>query len=206
MVTKAQIADLIRDNKSGGIPSADNTKFAERNIFKMVDIAYSSLLELAYKEGEKNFGSYVTTHTNIAVKFDEDRDEKFSDLPAKLLSLPNDEGLREVRATQDVKSPFILTNNGNVGIYTGLHAEKGGGIPVCYLEGDKIFYQGLSDNIKKVLIKLVGSIENLNKNKAIPIPADKELQLYDIVVERMTEQKVTKEDNYNNANSNLIGR
>jgi len=206
MVTKAQIADLIRDLKSGGIPNADNTKFDERDIFKMTDIAYSSLIAITHQQGETNFGSYITAYPDIKVEKDDVRNEFFSNLPAKLLTLPNDEGLRKVQPIQDRGVSIIITNNGNEEIYSGLHAGGLGGRSACYLEGDKIFYINLSSHITSVLIKQISSIEALDKDKAIPIPADKEQQLFDMIVERLTEQKRTTEDTYNNANSNLTTR
>lgn len=205
MITKNQIANLIIDLKSGGEVSS-SSKYDVRDVYHLIDIARDYLIQVDYNrnraEGDYSInGDFVTAFKNVEVKIDEERNERFSYLPSRVINLPYNRGLRQVSAMQGQGDAFIISENGAIAIFDKLEA---GSISntICYLEGKKIFYKNIPENITKILIKMVASLDNIGEDDPIPIPASMELELYEKVVSLLNEEKATPQDLVSDSSSN----
>lgn len=200
MITKEILAALIQDNKAGGDPPA-NSKFHTLNIYKWISIAWSTLVDIEYRQTKDINDAFIQPFSNVDVKFDSDRDEFYSDLPARLVAMDEVAGLRTVSPMKDRKTEFLIDRIGSAAMYDGLEAGLSQ-LTSIYLEGNKIFYDHLdSDNIKKVLIRMVADVDTLAANVPIPIPANKERALVDQVLELLDEPKQTPQDKHNDSNT-----
>ncbi len=204
-MTKKEAYELVIDRLSGGDPSAVN-KYHPEIVYKNIELARNFMIKVEFNEA-RNAGTYdingefISAFNCVPVKYDECRDEYYSKLPGRIISLPMNRGLRSVSPTKGQQTPFNIVPNGSAGVFEGLEAQYLAGTE-CYVEGDKIYYRALDHaNVKQVLIKMVASINDLDEDEQIPIPADKETMLLDKVVEMLTDSKVTIQDKHNDSNT-----
>ena len=208
-ITKRQLADLVRDDMSGGRPG-DVTKFRYLTIYKKIELARNELIMRNFYEhrNENSYdinGDFITSFCPVEIEFDEKRCEYYSDLPAKVISLPDNRGIRQVSEIKGQKTPFIKMVNGAVGTFGCLEAGGLGGATGYYPEGDRIYYVNKPDSIDEVLMKLVASVDDLDEDENLPIPAEYEKILYDTVKQMMLEKLQIPEDKINDSNNQTPG-
>jgi hypothetical protein len=185
MVSKKIIADLIIAQKSGGFATSQS-KIDERDVFALVDIAVGALVDAEYRQNLAK-GSYsinnswISTYPEVQIYFSEVRKEKYVTLPVKPIELPGDRCIRLVCPTEDQSDMFVLVDNNAQGIFKELEAGNLSGLKVCYLEGDRIYFPGLTRNISKVMVKMLAGTDGLDENAPIPIPAITQKMLYEQV-------------------------
>lgn len=207
-MTKKEAYELVVDILSGGDDSA-TSKYHEEVVYKQLEIARNFMIKRAYIEN-RNEGSYdisgefVKGFQCVPVLLDDCRDEYYSDLPAKLISLPNNRGLRSVSPMKGQNAAFSIVPNTGAGVWEGLEANDLGGTE-CYLEDSRIYYKKLdASNVKQVLVKMIASIDNLDEDEQIPIPADMEALLIEQVVAAFSPSKATVQDKHNDSNTQQI--
>ncbi len=202
MITKKQIAEIIADIKSGGDP-VPNSKYDPRNIGVIVDIARNTLIDTEIRQYGRISEIFTKAFNNVEVKTDTDRDEKFSDLPSIICALKKDQGLRQVSPMKDQRKVFVIGQSGDLALFDGME----GGLTdrtIAQLEGQRIYYVNINRNVKKVLIKMIPSIADIDINESIPVPGDKETALINIIKDMFQESKKTAEDKYNDNNTQQI--
>lgn len=207
MITKRNVADIIRSDMSGGMPS-DDSKFRRPMIYKRTELVLNTLMMIYFiegkKEGDRNVdGVFVVPFPEVDVKYDATRDEKYSDLPGRIVSLPGGRGIKNVTLPQEKGTPFIAMANGQAEMMSQLEAGNLGGKKSYYPEQNRIYYKNVGDEITKVFIRMLVSVEDLQPDEPIPIPAAYEDKLIEMVKERMMLKKDTPEDKYNDNNPNL---
>jgi len=198
MITKRQIAEIIADIKTGGDPVV-NSKYDPRNIGVIVDIARNTLIDTEFRQYGKISEVFTQAFKNVDVQTDTDRDEKFSDLPSIIAALKKDQGLRQVSPMKDQINVFGIGESGDRAMFHGTEGELSQR-PIAMLEGQRIYYEGIGPNIKKVLIKMIPSIADIGLDESIPVPGDKETALINIVKDMFHESKTTVEDKSNDNN------
>ena len=98
-ITKKQLSDYIRDIKFGGDPTLSG-KIHPTMIWKTADIVIGKMIEAAmFKNQDSNGyeinGDFISTYTADVLNNTE-RDEKYSKLPAQVISLKNNRGMHRV--------------------------------------------------------------------------------------------------------------
>lgn len=204
------MSHLILSIKSGGEASAD-FKIDVREINLVCDIAIGYLLGKNYFQNrtEGGFeidGAFVRSFKNQKVYLDQSREEYYTDLPAKLISLPNDRGLVQMSGMVGQNKAFLRLPTPGNRVFSALEA---GNMPdeiYYYLEGDRVYYKGIktaSRWIPEVLIKMVASVEDLDETAALPIPSSMSVEFIEIVKQILDEEKNTPIDDVNdNSNNN----
>lgn len=206
MITKRNIADIVKSDLSGGDPS-DDSKFHKAMIYKRTEMVLNTLMMQNFIEhrNENSYdidGVFVVPFPDVTVQYDAKRDEKFSDLPGRVVSLPDGRGIRSVTLPQEKGTPFIAMANGQAEMMSLLEAGNLGGKRSYYIEQNRIYYKNVADSINEVFIRMVVSVENLRPDEAIPIPAAYEDKLVEMVKQRMMIKYQTPEDKYNDNNPN----
>jgi len=204
MITKAQIAALVADIKAGGDPP-ENSKYHPKNIAVIVDFVRNTLIETEYRQTGTISDILVKGFNNVKVQKDTERDESFSELPSTIAAIMDNLGLRQVSPMKDQKMVFAISFNGARAMFEGLEGQLTQRT-IVYPEGNKIFYENIDPNVEKVLIKMIPSVLTLKDNDPIPVPANKEKLLIDLVREQLDEAKFTVQDKYNDANSQQLSR
>lgn len=210
-ITKAQISVLVQDLVGGGDQPV-GSKYHRDNIAKVTELAVNELITLDYfrsrNEGNYNInGDFITAFPSdsfpddITVEFDKRREEYYSVLPSKYASLPHDRGIRHVSEIQNQANEFIKTPAGSLSVYRNLEAGNTGGITSYYVEAGRIYYKNTAIGLKKVLIKLIRAVEDIEPDEALPIPSSMELTLLEKVVEIMEISKEELQDRINDNNT-----
>jgi hypothetical protein len=206
-ITKNELSDLIRDKKLGGDATISG-KLHPTIIHKMADTVIGKLIETAmFKDKDSNGyeinGEFISVFKNVKVKYDEDCDEYYSDLPAPLISLKDDRGLVRVSEMKSIDNAFAIVGNGSHDVFAILDAHYLNTKTEVYLQGNQIRYRKLRTGVKEVLVKQVAGISSLDADDPIPVPASMEADLVEMVSALLDEGKVTTQDKYNDNNPNI---
>lgn len=208
MITKRQFAELVIRNLSGGAISNRN-KFDEREVFKYADMAISAMIAEEHKIKRSQASAYINgnyvTAFEVKVKYDLSRKECYMDLPAEMISLANDNGLRMVSPIHDQESPYMIIANGMQSVFSKL--EAGLNDPYIfdvYVQGGQIRIPRMSNfqKPKKLLVKMICSTSGLKPNDPLPIPANSEWELVTEVVKLYRNQGITPNKQSNDGNPN----
>ncbi len=204
-ITKRELSDLVRDGKFGGDPVLG--KIHPTIIWKTADTVIGKFIEQAmFKTPDSNGyeinGDFLTTKT-APVKYDEDRDEKYSILPAQVISLKKNRGLHRVSELKNKENAFTQVGNGSNDIFSILDVHYLNSKTEFYQEGDKIYYRNIGVTVDKVMIKMVAGISHLDPDELIPIPAIMEDDFIERIKDILTESRVLPQDKNNDNNPNM---
>lgn len=205
-ITKKQLSDYVRDIALGGDPNMSG-KLHPTMIWKTADIVIGKFIEQAmFKTSDSNGyeidGDFISTFT-APVLNDEARDEKYSVLPAQVISLKNNRGLHRVSETKDKEHAFSQVGNGSHDIFSILDVHYLNTKTEFYQEGSKIYYRNIGLTVENVLIKMVAGTSGLDPDEDIPIPAIMEDDFIDRVLEILTGERISPQDKNNDNNPNL---
>lgn len=209
-LTKAEIADLVIEIKSGG-DTPNSPKYHAQVIYKIAEIARNYFIRVAYNlarnEGQKHInGDFYSPHRNVTVKRDSETNRFYFDAPAKIISLPHMRGMRSISLMQDIDNPFDIVPSGSGAIYAGLEADDMSG-PEAYPEGNRWYLRNVNDDICKcpLLVVQLSSIDKLDEDAVIPIPSEFEADYIEKIKEMLDEQKATPQDKHNDSNIDTNG-
>ena len=206
-MTKEQLIDLIIDRLAGGdCPQELKGKYHPEIVSKHIGIAMNYLMQnIVVKEAERSgtsvYDAYTKTFKNIEVLFDAYRNEKYSLLPCSVVVLPENRGVRMISPMHDQKTNFVYRANNSVSIYGHLDVNFVSDRTRFYVEGSTVFYdEHLSDDINKVLMKLIPEFDSLDDDDEVGIPSAYGKLIFDLVIQSMLGKPPEKMSNDNNAN------
>ncbi len=211
MITKRILGEKILRRINGGdyTPSSSNVK--AQDVYLELEAARNTLIQKILNESHEDISSqFETTYTNIVVSKDTERERFYSTLPAQLISLvikgnsSNNIGIRQISGMKDEYDVFVPMNSNDSGVFFGLPASGLNGKIGFWSEGDKVLYENMPYywEGKNVMIKMISSIYDLDEDDFIPIPAGEELNLEDLVYQRMAGMRNTPESKLADASPN----
>ena len=209
MITKRQFAELIITELSGGDITMRN-KYDERDVFRMADMAISDMIAAEYAQKKKMAdsyinGNYVKVFEKVKVKWNNNRKVSYFDLPAEMIALDNDKGLRQVSFMEGETEPFTIIANGSVSIWDSLQVASGNGSFDVYVEGATVIIPDMPKGYAcKLLVKMICSTSNLDSDELLRLPAQGELALYEKVLKLFGVQQKTPQKMSNNSNPNTV--
>jgi hypothetical protein len=212
-ITKNNLSDFIRDSKLGGDPTLSG-KIHPTIIWKAGDIVIGKMIkEAMFKDKDSNGydinGEFVSQFPNnshpepITVKTDTITGEKYSDLPAQLISLKDDRGLVRVSELKNLDNAFSIVGNGSNDVYSILDVHYLSAKTEVRIQGSQIYYRNIRPAVKEVIVRMVAGIGSLDGDDPIPIPGDLEFDFITLVSELLNEGKLTTQDKSNDNNSNI---
>jgi hypothetical protein len=201
--TKFSLAEQCLRILSGGDVSKDS-EIQIREVMLAVSQARDFLVRqelwqlLALGEVDIS-GEYITSFEDVAVKKDVNKNLFYSDIPAEYINLPRDTGVYQISLMQDQFNSFVPVSASFLSMYRGLAAQNLNGRKGYFVEKGKVYYTGLesSDNVEKVLIKLVVASSEIDEDDVFPIPADKELEVIRMAVQMYSMEKQIPNDQLN---------
>ena len=212
-ITKNELSDLIRDKMLGGDDTLSG-KLHPTIIWKVADTVIGKLIESAmFKDKESNGyeinGEFITQYPSqsnpkpITVKIDSITGEKYSDLPAPIISLKNDRGLVRVSEIKSTNNAFAIVGNGSHDVFSILDVHYLNQKTEVYLQGNRLIYRNIRTGVEEVLVKIVSGISSLEPDAPIPVPAGLESDLIEMVCLLLQEEKITTQDKSNDNNPNI---
>ena len=211
-MTKKNFIDLIIHKLNGGDSTPDTKgKYHPEIIAKYVELAFSSIINGIQEQAIKyrDFGqldSYTVTYSPVTVTYDSTREEYYSDLPAKIMNLYKNRGMRFITPTNDQSYHFIYRENNTSNVYNELEVGLLDNKPRWYIEGDKVYYdkQNMIDEIKNngVMMKFIVPLDEIEEDVNMPIPAGREDYVIDFILKYL--QQMLPEDVNNDNNSKQV--
>lgn len=214
MLTKKQIVDLVIENKAGGI-SPDYKKYHPSVIQKALDLALSQLIAIEVKEQQQQ-GDYVLESSYVKVfegsqspkiKYDTYRDMCYILLPARIISLSRNIGLREISWPQGMTMPFRIIDASAYSVFSNL--ESGilpDGVFFAQMEGNRVYFPDMPRKFvnRRLVVKMICGSDGYGQDEALPIPDSKTALILDMLDRMFDEQKQTKQKMTNDSNPNTF--
>lgn len=178
-LSKRKLAALVKRKLDGGIGMS--SKYDERTIFLYIDATIATMIGQAYREsGEEQYiSSDWVKSFFVKTKMDYVRGEAFFLLPATLISLYGDAGLRQVSFRKGQKTPLIIQRNGDASIFSNLEANDVGDNYVCYLEENKVYIPEFKEPKVTMLVKMVCGTDGYQMNTPMSYPSTMEAEIID---------------------------
>jgi len=201
--TKKQLAEQIIRILNSGDVSTDNS-IDPRELLLAIEQERDRLVRLRLFESMKMGnptipGDVVSAFDSIKIKKDVVKNLLYSDLPGRVMSLPEDKGIAHVSYTKDQYNAFVRMPNGSLSLYNGLLSSMIGGRGGYWLEGDRLYYNDSVDDCcgNTVIVKMVMNSGDLDPNEPFPIPSDLESEVVKNVISLYSLMKQAPNDEQN---------
>jgi hypothetical protein len=198
-LTKEQIIESVSDKY--GI-TADRKKGFHPNVLAVfIEMGFNQIVfEVCKQAFAKNDYSVLDSYTKpyeAKIECNEKRNEWFCELPAPIIQLPMNRGIRLISPLQDRKINFIYRANGESEIYENISGySETQTIPTWYVENEKIFFDHrMTKELAEagVLIKLVVPFREWKDEDFLPLPSGQDFNIVQ-VVEQIINGKQKEQD------------
>lgn len=190
---KAQWIELVKRNLDGGdAPVELRGRNHEREIELYLSIAFDTVLnrkasqfqEMAAETGKDSWKWDALTKPYVLdIKTDSVRDRKYSDLPAAVLSIVNNAGVRMVFPVKEESSAFLPRWQTDTFLMDGLDVNLVTGLIYYTVEGQKIYYSGdMNCNWTSVMAKLVLKFNEFESDDEISVPEGKDAEILQLAI------------------------
>ena len=179
-MSKKELIELILDRLSGGdAPQEVRGRYHPEIISKHIGMAYRTLV--SYTDNLDSYSkSYITS-----VSLDIEREQYYSDLTASIVILPENAGIKQISPVKDQATSFIPIGLASYPVFSELEVSKVDDVPAFSLEGSKVYYTWMKEDITSVLMKLVVEFDEYDDDDDINILAGKEENIFQIVVNNL---------------------
>lgn len=197
---KAQWRELILRNLGGGdSPSELRSRYHEREIELYLGVAFDTIMnrKLSQKqELESDLGYSAWRYDALTKSFvldilhDNVRNRKYAVLPASILSITNNDGIRMITPTQEETTAFLPRKIVDNFLMNGLDVNTITGLIYYTLEGNKIYFTGAMDcNWTQVLAKLALRFTEFDDNDEINLPEGQDAELIQITLSLLQQKQ-----------------
>lgn len=173
------IAEQIQRIFAGGDSSEDN-ELDIREVELLVSQAHANLIKIDYFNNLKAEGlhgvngQFKTTIYKLPIKLDEDRQEKYVELPKQYLNLPHGKGLDFVSEWNKPKAkPILITTAGHDFFSEGQLWSHMEGHFTCYPEGSRVYFSNKTN--REFMVKFANV--RLVLNDPSNVSADQEMAI-----------------------------
>jgi len=206
---KIQFLDILKDMLAGGdCPQELKGKYHPEVLARHVEMGMDYMIaNVLYPKASKNenWGAldiYIKTYKDVAILYDEDRDEYYCIMPVQPVSLPSNRGVRVVSPMKDQANRFIYRDNNSNNYYDKLEVNQVIDDVRYYVEKDRLYFsKHLSPFMKKLLLKLILPFGKLDDSDEINFPEGFGQTIFDIIFDRMQKKRPEKLSNDNNSNT-----
>lgn len=214
MLTKKQLVDLVIENKAGGV-SPDYKKFHPNVVLKALDLALSQLIADEVKQQQKQ-GDFVIESSWVKVfegkdastlRWDKVREKAYIVLPARIISLSRNAGLREISWSQGSEQPMQIIDAQAYSVLSNLECSQlPDGVYFAQMEGSRVYFPNLPKEKvgKKLTVKMICGSDGYSNDEALPIPDSRTAEILMMIDKIFDEQKMTKAKMTNDSNPNTF--
>lgn len=184
-MTKLEFTELIVHELTGGNVSFDTmAKYDQRVLEKRISAYFDvAMLNIFLQQKASNdfssFDTWVKFYKDVAVAYDTERNEYYSDIPACLSSIPTKIAIREVRSMKNPDGAMPIMEAGANNIFA--HLNLGTPEAMCYVDGNRIYYSNYT-GFTKVGMRLVVSYDSYDDTDQIPMPISFKGTIFDQLV------------------------
>jgi hypothetical protein len=203
-MTKEQFIELIKGKLTGGNSNPDlSEKYHEGRIELFIGLAFNDVIYQVFARNLDDKDLYVRAFTADVI-LDEQFDQYYAVLPAKVIQLPNNSGIHKVSPVKENWS-FVPINQLSEEIFSELEVHNACKEPSYYFSAEKIFFQYYdwkNKHLKKVRLDIIIPFEEYADTDTVVVPAGKESAIIDNVFKMMSEQLPV--DHTNNLNDTQV--
>lgn len=148
-------------------------------------------------------GGLIVTFKDIAVDYDEDREEFYASLPASITWFPYQQGISQVSPSKYPKTAYIPVVPGFNSLYEGLESANLQTRNGYYIENDKIYLVNTTymNNPESLIIKIPLGYDGLEVDQPVNIPPDLQSEIINYVFAQYSPRR--PEDNTNDKNEQI---
>lgn len=211
-MNKEQFVKIIQTQlANGNVTSALMGKFHPAEIEKFIELAYNDVVGKSYSQSQRysdfsQLDNHIKPYRNVPVNYDQDLCEYYSDLPAPIVQIPDNQAIRLICPMQDQAFAFVYEDNSATAVFNELEVSVLDSSGSYQVEASQIRYKsGMTDDIAKkgMLMKLVVVFDSLDDEDEVYIPAGFSNMVTDTVVEFMTQRKAQPEQTNNDSSSKM---
>lgn len=201
---KDEFIELVKISLSGGTPPQEyQGKFHNIVIEKHIEMAFNEIVSAI--QDPSVIDQFCVVHRNVPVLFDDDLGLRYSDLPSSVLNTIFFRGLRLISPMKDQENVFFIRKNNSTSVMNRLQSNTAVRSNTARLEGPKrVYYDRISADIDKVLIKMVSTFSEIADDDDIEMPGGKDSIVFKMVMENMQVQMRTPENMRNDNNPNSL--
>lgn len=189
-VTPFKLAEQVKRIVGGG---------SWQEYITAINQAYGIAVKKSFFEGKNDGvseidGAFIYTFKNIDVVLDDDLKMYYAIMPGGYVDLPHELGVQSISTMQSSDKPFVRLQTQQWAMMQNLKMSQLEGERPYYIENNRIYLPTIvaADNVDKLLIKLSVSLDALEPNEVINIPADTQAFIVNMVVEQYLGKKDTK--------------
>ena len=202
---KIQHIDLILDYLSGGdAPASVRGRYHKKIIEKHIEVVYNAIIaeetkKAAITKSWSDLDAFTKAY-EVDVNYENGREEYYSNLPAKVMQLSKNRGVRKIYPKKDQRYSFIYRNNNTIDIFSELEVDKIEERPRYYIESQKVYYDYIGPEMaaEGVGMKLVVPFSEFDDNDEVALPNGKDNLIFDMVIARLIQK--TEETKFNDNN------
>jgi len=198
-MTKQNLIDLIIHRLAGGdlVPEQIG-KFHPGVVEKFVDTIYSAILYSIYRSNDSSLDLY-TKQYSVAVSTDTVVNRNYITLPAPVVELPDNKGIRMITAKQDHSFSIPVVSQQFLAAFNGMDIRFMHEDPFAWSVGNRIYFHNLDADMTSLYLTIVVPFSTYADSDVINIPSSKGMDLVDMVFQAMI--KVPEEDVANDNNT-----
>ena len=198
-MTKRNLVDLIIHRLAGGSVSSDLIgKYHVEVVAKFASTAMNSVFFDLFRSNESLLDMYTKDYT-VSIVEDTALDAYYSTLPAQIVQLPGNAGIRMITPKQDPSTIIPVVPSLSVSSLSNLEVCNICDTMYGFLVNDKVYYRNKFDDFTVVLMKLVVPLEEYAWTDEIYLPSGKGMEIVNMVSELML--NMPPEDMKNDNNS-----
>lgn len=208
-MTKKELVYLLLTRANGEDVSPDRVgKYHKKEVERYLDMAYSDVIRQAYQNAfrYRDYGqldSLTKAYYNVAVEYDPNRCEYYSDLPVSVVQLPNNAGIRLISPQCDQTSTIKYSINGSSSFMNKLEVRRVNRSKRYYVEGERVYYINADNKMVDVLMKVIPDFKEFEDDDEVPIIAGLDMAVFDNALQRLVNENPS--DDYNDNSSKIAG-
>jgi hypothetical protein len=204
-MTKEQWVSLLVDYMAGGDCPADlRGRYHPIDVADYFSLLYSSVIFQVHGNAVRyrdyaQFDSYVKAYNNVTVQYDTDRNEYYCLMPAEIISLPENRGIRSISPMKDQSTKFWYSDNNTADIYKELEVNKIINKVSYYVEGNKVYFRNFDTNYINdgLLFKIIVSLNAIADTDEIGLPAQMSGEIFVMLTNLLKSRPAEKQTNDN---------
>lgn len=196
-MNKGKLLEKIREValSNGLLNNDDLGKLSLRSIEISTALLYADALMMIVKK-ESDLDFFTKSYNNVSIDYNHDTKQYTSDLPCKIVQLPNNNGVRVVKGIGSNRI-FAKSNYTDIDLFSDMDASKYYDRTLYVMEGQtKIRYTSFDyaqHNVRFVMMKLIPDFMEYTYNEDVPIPSGRSSEFVSIISKQLFQNNKFKD-------------